>query len=796
MEHSKPGPERIVLRSTPMRRGWIAVACLLALASCGEPPGSTPPAAAPEATAPQAPADAAGPARAPRPSPDEDMSDDEFTFDDSPKPPSWDGTFAVTVVSAADRTPVTGALVRVTPAREERAETREATTGADGIAAAPRWTGLADLVVTHRGFLLTRVEEVDPSEPCEVALPPGDPLAGRVVAFDGARVDHATVVVWTAKYERLIDEGEEVYEASADGSFEIPGVAADRQVHVAAVAPGYGAVEVVSEPGTRGRPLDLVLGRGASIAGKVRASPGGDAVESAEVWLTVRGASPLQLDEEFLVPTDRHRISVAPRATTDAEGRYSVRGLPSSVFVPRARIGHGEDAVEGLGRAVDTADGAEHAGADVDVRIPCSISVRATDAAGKSLSGEEASVSLDGGWTDVDDAGRGVQSDATGAWTFRGVSPGTHHVFVDPRSGVAAWVAVEAKDGKRTTVDVRIDRGRTLRGAVRDEAGAPVAGAHVGYSGSPSPGAPSQYIDATADEGGVFVLAGLPAEAGELSAYADGFLNAELPGTTAPELPNPVVLRRAARIVLHLPESLVGKELDWGVRQAENGSSSSGEADSERIEFDRVLPGQPADVYVRRKRGPPFLRRGIVLGPGETRDLGEVAFDEGVAVEGRLVDAEGHPLRGAQIRAADWWAGGKRATTGSDGNWRLDDMAAGSAWLWVASPGLPKVLARIECREGESVEIRVPRGGVLRGRCVREGEAVEADSHVDAVPLDLDGALDVWEIRLDARGGFSEALPAGRYRVLLHSRKGWSAPATVVTIVDGAETAVDLTSAR
>jgi protocatechuate 3,4-dioxygenase beta subunit len=131
------------------------------------------------------------------------------------------------------------------------------------------------------------------------------------------------------------------------------------------------------------------------------------------------------------------------------------------------------------------------------------------------------------------------------------------------------------------------------------------------------------------------------------------------------------------------------------------------------------------------------------------RELGDLALEESVVLEGRVLDAARRPVGGAAIRClpADARpavilgssAGDVAATTGADGVFRVDELASGPWLLLVKAEAYPDKLERgAASKPGEVVtglEIVLEESAEISGRVLQASPAASSGLWVHGVPV-------------------------------------------------------------
>ena len=186
--------------------------------------------------------------------------------------------------------------------------------------------------------------------------------------------------------------------------------------------------------------------------------------------------------------------------------------------------------------------------------------------------------------------------------------------------------------------------------------------------------------------------------------------------------------------------------------------------DSGIDEFRLTLPPGRADLSLVFGHDPVEWSWSIEVPSGGTVDLGEVDIAASLPVEGRVVDAAGSPVAGAEVTRVGVSVRGPMDRTDREGKFRLEDVPACVVDLEVEAPGSAPARMRVDARAGAPVLLELPPSGVLRGRVV-DGAGLPAVQ----VPVRVRGAdpeiPSMW-FATDLRGLFTAVLPAGPVEVL------------------------------
>ncbi len=366
--------------------------------------------------------------------------------------------------------------------------------------------GIVDLAVPTVGVFTVRAEKpgfaaktigpLVPGDDVSVMLAPAYRLDGRVVDDETGNEIAGAIVDARGQGEATSTE------TGADGRFTVDGL--PRGVYaIRAVAPGYDRARedgwIVGNGGSSG--LELRLGAGVRVRGRVIARSSGEPIVGATVTVTVNAVDD-DVAERF-----------SQEATTNADGRCDFEPTPRSgvevqvvsdgfaVGRKRLRIEEDEEEHEFV---IDLARGGALAGRVVDV----------DDA---PIAG--ARVSLSG------PTGHVIETDAAGSFTFDRVPPEVQHALVAVDSAGALAPAslsnvVLVEGEARDDVVLRLAPGATVQGLVADALGRPVPFAHVRVEDVPSPvwRALGESPLRLTGEDGRFILRSLPESSIRLSA--------------------------------------------------------------------------------------------------------------------------------------------------------------------------------------------------------------------------------------------------------------------------------------
>ena len=175
--------------------------------------------------------------------------------------------------------------------------------------------GTYRLMLFHAEELIERTVEVEAPGELDVALPPAGTLRGRVVdAATGAPVREFSFLVQPSEGRGRVARGER----SDDGTFTVTVPAGTYRVSAGAV--GYTGSENVEVRVTEREPVsvELRLGRGVTIAGRV----------TDEAGTPVAGADVMVMDSNMERMRGRSSMRVAPgHAKTAEDGSFTITGV-------------------------------------------------------------------------------------------------------------------------------------------------------------------------------------------------------------------------------------------------------------------------------------------------------------------------------------------------------------------------------------------------------------------------------------------------------------------------------------
>ncbi len=303
----------------------------------------------------------------------------------------------------------------------------------------------------------------------EIRLARGQSWRGKVVDEQGAPLENARIVIRGAM--KFMDFGNSLfiesdaikalYSASSqsDGTFEIAGLPANKQLFYRVSLPGFAPLS--SQSGRVENPETFKLVRSGALRGRALDIVG-EPLAGIQVFATSRTASSMEVSDQ--VPTD-------------ANGAFAIDGLPSGIYelhgdltdampfllsnLQGVRVVAGATATAGEWRAIK---GAEIRGLvrDAVTKKPVAGAHFAAQTKADEKSGD------DSAW---------ATSDATGHFVLR-VLPGNYRVRVGGAAPgylrASTIQSAQPTDATPAQISFELQSAPVVRGITRDESGAPV----------------------------------------------------------------------------------------------------------------------------------------------------------------------------------------------------------------------------------------------------------------------------------------------------------------------------------
>ena len=259
----------------------------------------------------------------------------------------------------------------------------------------------------------------------------------------------------------------------------------------------------------------------------------------------------------------------------------------------------------------------------------------------------------------------------------------------------------------------------SVEGRVLDRAGAPVAGGAVRI------GCADPIASATTDERGWFHAEGLVPGRTCLEATRTGFAAARLDdvvvsaGTTRRVTlvaERGVALRGTVKGAGTPGPAVAGAEAALRCGAGDEVLAQAKSSEAGRYDLGVVPARGACRLTVTHADHPPVVKA-LELAPRETPLVVDVAFDPAAALTGRVVDGDGKPVKGAEVRVIDQLRGGdaaveRRTTSDDKGVFRVGGLAASRYRVEVRPPdALVERREAVELARGRTLDL-----GTFRAR--------------------------------------------------------------------------------
>ncbi|MEZ4364047.1 MAG: carboxypeptidase regulatory-like domain-containing protein [Kofleriaceae bacterium] len=433
---------------------------------------------------------------------------------------------------------------------------------------------------------------------------------------------------------------------------------------VVAWADGYARSFVPTIVGVGSTSQRVELVRGAPVAGKVVDERGAPVAEARVRYETA---------SDFIPGSDMIRDAVV----TGADGAFSFPALPAGSF---RFIATHADYASGVSE-LTSLDGTQPR-ADVKIELPAgaTVSGKVVTSSGEPLASARVRVGLTGAGMRIIVPPREAYSDASGAFTIRGLARRELTALALHELGASAAASVDTTAGDVRDVTLTLDATGTISGVVVDSAGEPVEGAQVsalpdllgrrsGKRGeSPGRSAFAQwqlrgFPQELSDANGQFQLTGLApgtyrVRATRSSAVSRGRglmsdgVEAEAGAT-------------GVRILLPAEGAIQGKVAFADGGAPKRFTVAVGFTQQAFTSGEFLLDSLSPQSYQLVVRGDAFETKvlDVKVEPGKTLDLGTITVAPGRALRGVVV-ASGAPVAGAKVYAGNQLMGSGASSSG------------------------------------------------------------------------------------------------------------------------------------
>ncbi|MFN2386367.1 MAG: carboxypeptidase regulatory-like domain-containing protein [Thermoanaerobaculia bacterium] len=272
-----------------------------------------------------------------------------------------------------------------------------------------------------------------------------------------------------------------------------------------------------------------------------------------------------------------------------------------------------------------------------------------------------------------------AETDASGAYRLAGVPPGSRSVEALWKEDFAARKdAVRVRKGEEREVPLKLVRAASIAGTVIDEkTRRPIGGASVQVSSSSLPNifgreAGPVARKARTDARGRFRIPGLVAQRYTVRASRDGFLPVSMSSVSAATQSRAslaIALTRAASVSgrVRTPEGqpIAGARVrvfrgdgPMAILNMRNPVASLFRQETVRSRPDgsfrlkQLAASRSVTLEATKEGFAPVKKHGVALKAGETARDVQFVLTRGLQARGRVVDAQGQPVAGAEIRLA------------------------------------------------------------------------------------------------------------------------------------------------
>ncbi|MEN6527780.1 MAG: carboxypeptidase-like regulatory domain-containing protein, partial [Candidatus Polarisedimenticolia bacterium] len=582
--------------------------------------------------------------------------------------------------------------------------------------------GRFELTTQRRGFAPERrgglaVEAGATLDLGAIALGQGAAVEGRVAAADGTPIAGAEIRAAPSEMGRGMMRRRGAPETEPDavsdalGAFVLPDQKPGAVLTLSVHRDGYADLDVPGVAVPPNAPLTITLVPASRVEGAV-VDADKKPIAGARVAAAVQqgGGGPRGFGPRR-----------ALEATADEDGRFVFDDVPAGIATLTASApGRKDGKLEGVrvvaGKNVTGLSIALDAGAWLVGRVLLADGTAAIGAAVAQVGAQSAAMGGPGGGASAATTSSAI-ADGDGLYRLDGLGAGGIDVEATLEGSQRAVKHVELRTGENQ-LDLQLSGGQTVSGSVVDDGGAPVPLAVVSLSGT----TPFGGRGATADDQGLFALSGLSDGDYALVARRDGYTTSDATAVKvqgAPVQGVEIKLPRGGAIV----GAITGLSADKlsgvtvvAMQQGLGGGGASASPDaSGAFRIDNCRYGDWT-VVARREEGASATTH-VTVSAATPEPRADLSFGDGATLSGTVVDGA-QPLAGATVfaRALGAAAGGApglesgTATTGADGRFKIEGLAAGSYNVSVLrmADGLD-FSTQVDVSADRDVTLRAPR---------------------------------------------------------------------------------------
>lgn len=625
-------------------------------------------------------------------------------------------------------------------------------------------TGVARIWAECPGFVINDPHEVNlvagSDNGDNLMLARGASVVGRVVAagsglpIPGATIDarDGGTVGTTSRWGRRESYGSVT--SDAHGMFATTPLPFAEIVTVTVRARGFQAQGVamrLDSIDAARTPLEFRLDPGGIVRGVVT-TPTGEPATEAEVFARPASWAGQRADPREWSSDEWGRERSSPRSKPGADGRFEIDGLPFDVPICVTALD------PKFARSTDRCD------VVLSNRSPIAIlniGLRRASTLELTLLGPDDHPLT---WALIRVAGmdKGATPDRAGVVRLEKLDPGETSLEVQEVGFVSFRDSIVLDEGGTLVRTIRLSRGLTISGVVIASDGSPVEGASIHASRI---GVGSSGFSARSAHDGTFRLNGLEDAAHDVVASKDGFEQSTTLSIATPAVGVKLTLARlvVVRARLVVPTQPAPEEVSVGERRDGYEHYAYPIPWNGGLVQWSVVPGS-WQLFAYVPGLAPLMREVTVVGPAAV-DLGDLVFEEGVTLLGKVVDPAGMPVQDALVRFES--AKARSARTDAGGGFRFEHMPRFPVRLVAHADGFRDETRTIDGSKSPSSERFVLRRGALVTFALKLGAGEKRPVGLVAlgyVEGDSSGAEEY------SRGdSLSLRLPAGKVRIDLEA---------------------------